>query len=301
MFAVKVRALSRRRALLATTAATVIAGFGTVAHAGTPIDTNQPFYNQSAVGVTVNPDFQGGTLRDNVNAVTDNNAYNVENFPTNAIDEFGNTVTFTGSFSGPGPLTFADSVGGGNAVFTGVSILGGAVTVNSGATLTWGNGTGAAFLLGTGDAVVDNGSLVMDFGASGVAGVVPISGTGGVTVHSGLFEELGPATYTGGTTVDAAGTLTLGNSGSSVGTVVGNITDNGLVKFDYSEAGPVTAANTLSGGGSAEAVSGTTVITGASAIGGTVTIDSGATMQWGPADRGSWSARATRSPTTAPW
>ncbi|HEY1427503.1 MAG TPA: hypothetical protein VGF50_12590, partial [Caulobacteraceae bacterium] len=84
---------SRRRALLATTAATVIAGFGTAAHAGTPIDTNQPFYNQSDVGTTVNPDFQGGTLRDNVNAVTDTHAYNVENFPTNTIDEFGNTVT----------------------------------------------------------------------------------------------------------------------------------------------------------------------------------------------------------------
>jgi fibronectin-binding autotransporter adhesin len=282
MFAVKVRALSRRRALLATTAATVIAGFGTVAHAATPIDTAQPFYNQSDVGTTVNPDFQGGTLRDNVNAVTDNNTYNVENFPTNTIDEFGNTVTFTGAFSGAGPLTFADSVGGGNAIFTGTSVLGGAVTVNSSATLTWGNGTGGAFLIGPGNAVVDNGSLVMDFGgASGVIGDVPISGTGSVTVHTGLFEELGPSTYTGGTTIDAAGTLTLGNGGSTVGTLAGPITDNGVLKFDYAGAAPITAANTITGGGSAEAVSGTVVITGSGAITGTVTIDGGATMQWG--------------------
>ena len=205
MFTQGLRARSRRRALLASTAATVIAGFGAAAHAATPIDTAQPFYNQSDVGTTVNPDFQGGTLRDNVNAVTDTHAYNIENFPTNTVDEFGNTVTFTGTFSGAGPLTLTDSVGGGNAIFTGTNVLGGAVTVDTGAKLTWGNGTGGAFLIGPGNAVVDNGSLVMDFGgASGVVGAVPISGTGSVTVHSGLFEELGPATYTGGTTIDAA-------------------------------------------------------------------------------------------------
>ena len=286
MFAVRLRALSRRRALLATTAATVIAGFGTVAHAATPIDTANPFYNQSDVGTTVNPDFQGGTLRDNVNAATDNHAYNVENFPTNAIDEFGNTVTFTGSFSGAGPLTFADSVGGGNAIFTGTSILGGAVTVNSGAALTWGNGTGGAFLIGAGDAVVDNGSLVMDFGGGGLTGAIPISGTGSLTIQSGSFDELAPSTYTGGTTVDAAGTLALGTSGGVNGSVVGNIVDNGLVQFNYAGAGPVTAPNTFTGGGSAEAVSGTVVITGASAVGGTVTIDGGATMQWGDGNSG---------------
>ena len=274
---------------MATTAATVIAGVAGVAHAATPIDTANPFYNQSDVGVTVNPDFQGGTLRDNVNAVTDTHAYNVENFPTNTIDEFGNTVTFTGTFSGAGPLTFVDSVGGGNAIFTGTSVLGGAVTVSPNATLTWGNGTGGAFLIGPGNSVVDNGALVMDFGgASGVVGAVPISGTGSVTVHSGLFEELGPATYTGGTTIDAAGTLTLGNGGSTVGTLVGSIADNGALKFDYAGASPVTAANAISGTGAVEFVSGTTVITGASAVGGAVTIDVGATSQWGDGSVGAF-------------
>ncbi len=289
MFTNSLRAASRRRALMATTAATVIAGFGAAAHAATPIDTNQPFYLQSQVGTTVNPDFQGGTLRDDVNAATDTHAYNVENFPTNTLDEFGNTVTFTGTFSGAGPLTLTDSVGGGNAIFTGTSVVGGAVTVDTGAKLTWGNGTGGAFLIGPGNAVVDNGALVMDFGgASGVVGAVPISGTGSVTVHTGLFEELGAATYTGGTTIDAAGTLTLGNGGSSVGTVVGAITDNGSLKFDYAGAAPVTADNSISGAGAVEFVSGTTVITGASAVGGAVTIDSGATSQWGDGTAGAF-------------
>ena len=46
MFAVSVRALSRRRALLATTAATVIAGFGAAAHAATPIDPDSDEVSQ---------------------------------------------------------------------------------------------------------------------------------------------------------------------------------------------------------------------------------------------------------------
>ena len=242
---------SLRCVLLGTVATLIVFG---AAQAATPIDTALPFYLQSNVGTTVNPDFQGGTLRDNVNAVTDAHAYNVENFSTNTIDEFGNTVTFTGAFSGAGPLTFVDSVGGGNAIFTGTSILGGAVTINSGATLQWGNGTGAAFLVGSGNAVVDNGSLVMDFGAgNSILGAVPISGTGSVTIASGTFTELTASTYTGPTTIDAAGVLQLGvGGGSTVGSMAGDIVDNGLVQFDYGGAGPVIAANAFSGSGSAE-------------------------------------------------
>jgi outer membrane autotransporter protein len=256
--------------------------------AASPIDTNQAFYPQSQVGVSVNPDFQGGTLRLDVNAVTDTHAYNVETFPTNTIDEFGNTVTFTGSFSGTGPLTLVDSVGGGNVIVTGANIIGGAVTISSGATLTWGNGITGAFLIGPGNAVTDNGSLVMDFGAgSSVAGQIPISGTGSVTIHTGILTELGPATYTGGTTIDAAGVLQLASGGGTSGTVAGNIADNGLLQFNY--AGPaVTAANAISGTGSAEFQAGTTVITSASAIGGTVTIDAGATAQWGDGTTGAF-------------
>src|SRR5689334_1556350 len=127
------RRTMRARALLTTAIVTGSIGYGmTAAQAVTTIDTAAPFYLQSNVGGTVLPDFQGGTLRLNVNAVTDAHAYTVENFPTNTIDEFGNTVTFTNTFSGAGPLTFVDSVGGGNAIFTGTSVLGGAVTIATG-------------------------------------------------------------------------------------------------------------------------------------------------------------------------
>ncbi|MGH7022024.1 MAG: beta strand repeat-containing protein, partial [Caulobacteraceae bacterium] len=270
------------------TAATLFASLSAAAHAAPPIDTAQPFYNQSDVGTTVLPDFQGGTLRDDVNGATDTNAYTVENFPTNTIDEFGNTVTFTGSFSGSGPLTLTDSVGGGNVIVTGADVIGGAVTVNTGATLTWGNGTGGAFLIGPGNAVTDNGSLVIDFGSgNSVIGQVPISGTGSVTIHTGILTELGPATYTGLTTIDSGGVLQLASGGGTSGSVAGDIVDNGLLQFNYA-GDPVTAPNAISGVGSVEFQAGTTVITGASAVGGTVTIDVGATAQWGDGTTGSF-------------
>ena len=371
------RLTQRRRALMATTAVVMIAGFGTAARAATPIDTNQPVYLQSQVGTTVLPDFKGGKLRDNQNNVTDNSNYTVENFPTNTIDAFGNTTTFAGAFTGAGPLTITDSVGGGNVIFSGASAIGGVVTIHSGATMQWGVGN-SAFLVGGGNAVTDNGSLIMNFGGGGIGGAIPISGTGSVEVQSGALTDSGTSIYTGVTTIDAAGflnlsgagsianssnviangtldisgtgagasittlngagdvslgaqTLTLTNAsgtfsgvladgglfggtggglkisggtetltgdntytgattinpgaalqfgnGGTTGTVAGNIVDNGLVNFVY--GGPVTVANTFSGAGSVDVETGTLVVTGAGAIGGTVTIQPGATMQWG--------------------
>ena len=369
-----------RHKLMTSVAAAAVFAISGTAQAGVPITGTQL---QSNVGTTVNPDFQGGTLRDDQNNVKDNHDYLVENFPGNTIDAFGDVTTFAGSFSGAGPLTITDSIGGGNVIFTGGNVIGGTVTINSGATMQWGNGSGGAFLVGGGNAVTDNGALVMDFGGGGIAGSVPISGSGTLELKSGSFSESGAATYTGTTTIDPAGdllltgagsigsssdvivngtfdisgtgagasittldgagsvllggqtltltnasglfsgviadggafggtgggltigggtetltgtntftgpttiagaaTLVLGNGGTT-GSVAGNIVDNGLLNFDY--GAPVTVSKSISGTGSAEVVAGTAVVTGASAIGGTVTIDSGATMQWGSGNPG---------------
>src|SRR5580692_10339318 len=98
------RKYRRARALLLCSAAVLIGPGATIlstnaARAATPIDTNQPFYLQSNVGTTVLPDFEGGTLRDNQNGVTDLNNYTVGNFTTNTIDAFGNTTAFAGTFT----------------------------------------------------------------------------------------------------------------------------------------------------------------------------------------------------------
>ena len=236
--------------------------------------------------------------------------------------------------------------------------------------MQWGAG-GPGFLVGAGNSVVDNGALIMNFGGGGIAGAIPISGSGTVEIQSGSLGDSGASTYTGTTTIDAAGFLALTGAGSiadssniidsgtfdisgttagtsittitgagtvslgaqtltltaasgtfagtladggifggtgggltiaggtetltgtntftgnttinpgatlrlgaggTTGSVAGNIVDNGLVQFNFSNG---TVANAFSGTGSAEVVAGTAVITGASAIGGTVTIDSG--------------------------
>jgi hypothetical protein len=69
-------------------------------------------YSATNLNSSVNPDFKGGTLQLNSSAtVTDN--FSVENYPNNTIDSDGNTVMMSGAFTGAGPLTFTDSVGGG--------------------------------------------------------------------------------------------------------------------------------------------------------------------------------------------
>ena len=55
----------------------------------------------------------------------------------------------------------------------------------------------SAFLVGAGNAVVDNGALVMNFGGGGIAGAVPISGSGTVEIQSGSLSDSGASTYTG--------------------------------------------------------------------------------------------------------
>ena len=285
-------------------------------------------------------------------------------------------------FNYSGPVTAVNQISGtgsveivsGTTVFTSSSVVGGTVTIDAGATMQWGNGSSGAFLVGAGNAVTNNGALVMNFGSSGIVGALPLAGPGTLELQSGLFEQTGAATYTGATTIDSAGnlqlngggsisnssnvivngifdisattagtlittlsgsgsvnlgaqtltltaasgvfsgvmadggagggltvasgtetltgtntytgvttinggaTLQLGNGGST-GSVAGGVVDNGLVRFNYS--GPVTVANSFSGTGNVEVAAGTVVVTNSSFISGNVTIDPGATMQWG--------------------
>jgi autotransporter-associated beta strand protein len=251
---------------------TGVMGLGIVgAEAAVPITGVQL---QSNVGTTVLPDFQGGTLRIDQVGATDSNAYAVENFAGNTIDEFGHTIKFTAGFSGLGGLTFTDTGGGGTAIFNAGSVVAGVVTIGSGATVQWGDGTTTGFLVGGGNAVTDNGALVMDF-STGISGAAPISGSGTLELKAGSFEESAAITVAGSTTIDSGATLQLDVGGS----IANQIVDNGTLKFNY--GAPVTFGNAVTGNGNAEVMAGTLVATGFSVVGGTVTIDNGATLQWG--------------------
>ena len=73
-------------------------------------------------------------------------------------------------------------------------------------------------------------------------------------------------TYTGGTTIDADGTLRLGDGGTT-GSVSGNITDNGTLLFRHS--GTFLEAGAISGSGNVvQSGPGTTVLTASNTYSG---------------------------------
>ena len=98
-----------------------------------------------------------------------------------------------------------------------------------------------------------------------------ITGAGGLTVTdssatgAGRLILTGSNVYAGGTAI-AAGTLQLGNGGTT-GSIVGGVVDNGTLAFDRSD--PVTFAGAISGTGSVNQIgSGSTTLTAANTYSG---------------------------------
>ena len=151
-----------------------------------------------------------------------------------------NALTYAGLISGAGTVTKS---GAGTLTLTGDNTYTGATTISAG-TLSLGNGGTTGSVTGN---IVDNAALVFNrSNALTYAGV--ISGTGTVTKSgAGTLTLTGANTYAGGTTI-SAGTLSLGNGGTT-GSVAGNIVDNAALVFNRSNA--LTYAGLISGAGTA--------------------------------------------------
>ncbi|MHA3690368.1 S6 family peptidase [Akkermansia sp. AKK6] len=150
-------------------------------------------------------------------------------------------------FSGGGTLTVASSLGGAHAMTVdtqGMETSGGVILaadntysgetrILSGAFLTVGNG-GTAGSLGTG-AVVNDGTLAFNRTDKMTAGNA-ISGTGAL-IQKGAGELVltGNNSYSGVTTI-AAGTLTVGDGGTSGSLGTGAVVNNGVLAFNRSDA-----------------------------------------------------------------
>ena len=172
--------------------------------------------------------------------------------------------TFGGVISGTGGLALL----GGTEMLTGANTYSGAATISAG-TLQLGNGGTTGSIAGD---VTDNGSLVFDR-SDNVTFSGIVSGSGSLTqAGTGTLSLTGDNTYTGGTTI-GAGTLQLGNGGTS-GSVIGNVTDNGALAFNQSSdegyGGIVSGTGSLTQSGA-----GTLTLTGANTYTGATTVSTG--------------------------
>jgi fibronectin-binding autotransporter adhesin len=224
----------------------------------------------------------GGTLS-NTAAFTSARAVtlgtNGGTFDTQANLSLSGTIGGTGALTktGTGTLTLTGS----NAYAGGTFLNAGTVAVSSDANL--GSASGALTFNGgtlqntanvaSARAVTLNagGGTLQTTGNLTLSGA--IGGTGALTkADAGTLLLTGNNGYTGGTTI-AAGTLQLGNGGTS-GSITGDVTNNGALVFNRSDS--VTFGGAISGSGSVtQAGSGTTVLSGTNAYTGTTTVQAG--------------------------
>ena len=209
--------------------------------------------------------FNGGTLR--LGASFDVGAARAVtlNAGGGTIDTQAFQSTVSQGITGAGALTKA---GTGTLTLTGASSYAGGTTIAAG-TLQLGNGGTSGSIAGN---VTNNGILAFNRSdAATFAGV--ISGTGAVEQNgTGTTVLTAANSYTGGTTINA-GTLQLGNGGTS-GSIVGNVTNNGTLAFNRADA--LTFGGLISGTGAVRQIgSGTTTLTAASTYSGATTVASG--------------------------
>ena len=174
-------------------------------------------------------------------SVVDNSLF-VGNSPSN--------WTLSGAVSGSGSLIQA---GPGSLTLAGSNTYTGGTTI-SGGTLQVGNGVAPAGIAGN---VQDNGWLVMDLPRATTFGGV-ISGSGGLTpMGSANLVLTGSNNFFGGTTI-SAGTLQLGNGGTT-GSLPGSvaIAAGGALALDRSDN--LSLNNTLTGAGGLVKTDGDTV------------------------------------------
>ncbi|MXV58367.1 autotransporter-associated beta strand repeat-containing protein, partial [Saccharibacter sp. EH70] len=203
----------------------------------------------------------GGSIASH--AITDNG--------TLAVDRSDN-VTLNQAISGSGAL---NQNGSGTTTLTGNNGYSGPTVINKG-TLQLGNGGTSGSIAS--QAITDNGALTVNRSDDVTLGAV-VSGSGALNQNgSGTTILTGNSSYSGPTAINA-GTLQLGNGGTSGSIASQAITDNGTLALNRSD--DVTLGAAISGTGALnQNGSGTTTLTGNSSYSGPTAINKG-TLQLG--------------------
>jgi autotransporter-associated beta strand protein len=164
-------------------------------------------------------------------------------------------------------------LGTGTLILTGNNTYSGGTTIGAG-TLQLGNGGTSGNIAGN---VADNGTLAFDR-SDVLTFDGAISGSGGVTqIGTGTTILTANNSYNGGTTI-SAGTLQLGNGGTT-GSITGNVIDNGILAFNRSDV--FSFGGVISGTGGVNQIgTGTTILTGNNTYTGATIISAG-TLQAG--------------------
>ncbi len=186
------------------------------------------------------------------------------------VNGSGLTDILSGVLSGSGALL---KQGSGTLTLTNFnSYVGG--TFIGGGTLQVGNGGNAGFITGN---VVNNATLVFNR-VDNVPFNGDMSGTGALTkLGTGTLTLTGTNTHAGGTTI-SAGTLQIGNAGTT-GSISGNVLNSGSLIFNRSDS--TSFAGDMSGSGSLTKLgAGTLALTGNNTHTGGTTISAG-TLQVG--------------------
>jgi fibronectin-binding autotransporter adhesin len=241
--------------------------FGTDApRAGTATITNNNF------GLT---EFNASSRAENAKIIT-NNGGELDFWDTSTAEKA--TIT-----TNPGGKTFFnDNSTGDMARFitsgSGFVDFSGSTGPNGDGRITAGSieGSGSYYIGGGNTLVVGGNNLSTE-----ASGVIADNNPCGCTMGPGALEKVGTGTlvlsgtntYTGGTTI-TAGTLQLGNGGATMGSILGNVTDNATLAFNrpdtYQFDGAISGSGVVQQNGG-----GTTILTAVNSYGGGTTINAG--------------------------
>ena len=221
----------------ALTQSGAISGTGTLTQAGTGTTTltgNNTYSGTTTISAGALQVGNGGTSGTlGTGAVVDNGSL---------VFNRSDATTQSGAISGTGTLTQA---GTGTTTLTGSNTYSGTTTISAGA-LQVGDG-GTIGTLGTG-AVVNNANLIFNRSDT-VTESVAISGTGTLTqAGTGTTILTANNTYSGVTSVNA-GTLQIGNAGSTGTLGSGNVTLSNNANLSYVRGAATSIANNISGSG----------------------------------------------------